>query len=50
MPRQLAFATNVGPGEMTAASRGMPAKVMEVKTERILKMMGTAAIGMVQGA
>jgi hypothetical protein len=41
----LAFGTNVDPGEMKTASRGMPAKVMQAKTE----MIGTAASGMVQG-
>jgi hypothetical protein len=34
---------------MMAASPGIPAKVMEVKTERVSKMIGTVASGMVQG-
>jgi hypothetical protein len=50
MPHQLAFAMNVGcPGEMTAASHGMTAKVMEVKTEMVQMMIGTAASDMAQG-
>lgn len=49
MPRLLVFATNVGcPGEMTAAN-GMTAKAMEVKTEAVQMMIGTAASDMVQG-
>ncbi len=49
MPRQLVFAMNVGcPGEMTAASHGMTAKVMEVKTEEVQMMIGTATSDMVQ--
>jgi hypothetical protein len=49
MPRQLVFAMNVGcPGEMTAVSHGMTAKVMEVKTEEVQMMIGTAASDMVQ--
>src|SRR5258708_4833429 len=48
--RQLVFAINVGfPGEMTAATRGMTAKVMEAKTGEIQEMVGTAASDMVQG-
>jgi hypothetical protein len=48
MPRQLVFAMNVGcPGEMTAGSHGMSAKVMEVKTEEVQMMIGTAASDMV---
>jgi len=50
MPRQLVFAMNVGcPGEMTAATHGMTAKVMEVKTNEVQMMTGTAASDMVQG-
>ena len=50
MPRQLVFAMNVGcPGEMTAASHGMTAKVIEVKTEEVQMMIGTATSDMVQG-
>jgi hypothetical protein len=49
MPRQLVFAMNVGcPGEMTAASHGMTAKVMEVKTEEVQMMIGTATSDIVQ--
>jgi hypothetical protein len=48
-PCQLAFATNVGLGEMTTASRGIHAKVMGVKTEETQGMIGTDASGMVQG-
>ncbi len=41
---------NVGcPGEMTAVNRGMTAKVMEVNTEGVQKMIGTATSDMVQG-
>jgi len=48
--RQLVFAMNVGcPGEMTAVNRGMTAKVMEVNTEGVQKMIGTATSDMVQG-
>jgi hypothetical protein len=50
MPYQLVFAMNVGcPGEMTAASHGMTAKVMEVKTEVVQMMLWTAARDMIQG-
>lgn len=50
MLRQLVFAMIVGcPGEMTAASHGMTANVMEVMTEEVQMMIGTAASDMVQG-
>jgi hypothetical protein len=49
MPRQLVFAMNVGcPGVMTAASHGMTAKGLEVKTGEVQMMIGIAN-GMVQG-
>jgi hypothetical protein len=50
MPHQLVSAMNVGcPGEMTAVSHGMTAKAMEVKTEEVQMMIGTAESDMVQG-
>ena len=49
MPRQLVFAMIVGcPGEMTVASHGMTVKVMEVKTEEVQTMTGTATSDIVQ--
>jgi hypothetical protein len=51
MLHHLVFVMNVScPGEMTAVSHGMTAKAMEIKTEEVQMMIGSAASGMVKGA